>query len=580
MGDGFYYFSCVVGVEDDRRGKEMGESTREDYEPHLWTGGGRLVVKAKSTAKGRSSGAASKMKEGGESQKIKKFPPVEPKQVGEVWVEGDKAHSNDEEWHRASNAMPKRRAQSPHKPRPLVKANLGWERGASSTRGDADNQQRSTLKASIHSKGKAKLCKFFNVEERAGSKGFVHRGSSVTVFPSNPVTREKGLNSVGTRGMMVVENFEVSYSPHSQSSLSIPFPLGLALPPLSPSDPVLPNSVIQSQYPMKSRVISEMFFKKIDDGALCQDSIGNPNLDVVESQLTCLNQMSEGINSLKTMPNTPIEAPNLVIVSQGEAEFSPLEQILHWYLRPVGTGMEEVCDEGLLVVSSQLGIRRVLFACRTSAKLKEWNKNSFGVLKERKKSILSEIANIDAVEQEGVLSFEFSAQRALRKGKLEELILKEEIHWRQKGSSIPFLFTIVVDVLSRMLLRAEERSLLEGFSVDYLISWDVVCKPKAKGGLGFGKISLRNLALLGKWLWRYPRESSALWHQVILSIYGTHSNGWDANTIEMGKEFTFGKTCGGGPTFGIPDPRLFRVVTIKIFSYLQFWFFSPLLLEL
>ena len=45
----------------------------------------------------------------------------------------------------------------------------------------------------------------------------------------------------------------------------------------------------------------------------------------------------------------------------------------------------------------------------------------------------NEIANIDAVEQEGVLSSELSAQRALRKGELEELILREEIYWRQKG---------------------------------------------------------------------------------------------------------------------------------------------------
>ena len=44
----------------------------------------------------------------------------------------------------------------------------------------------------------------------------------------------------------------------------------------------------------------------------------------MESQLTCLNQMSKGINSLKTMPSTPIEAPNLVIVSQGDAEFFPM----------------------------------------------------------------------------------------------------------------------------------------------------------------------------------------------------------------------------------------------------------------
>ena len=47
---------------------------------------------------------------------------------------------------------------------------------------------------------------------------------------------------------------------------------------------------------------------------------------------------------------------------------------------------------------------------------------------------------------------------------------------------------------------------------DHLVSWDVVCTSKAKGGLGFGKISLRNLAFLGKWLWRYPREGSTLWY--------------------------------------------------------------------
>ncbi|RVW46162.1 Transposon TX1 uncharacterized 149 kDa protein [Vitis vinifera] len=53
---------------------------------------------------------------------------------------------------------------------------------------------------------------------------------------------------------------------------------------------------------------------------------------------------------------------------------------------------------------------------------------------------------------------------------------------------------------------------------DHLVSWDVVCNPKVKEGLGFRKISLRNLALLGKWSWRYPREGSTLWHQVILSF--------------------------------------------------------------
>ncbi|RVW46183.1 hypothetical protein CK203_076164 [Vitis vinifera] len=65
---------------------------------------------------------------------------------------------------------------------------------------------------------------------------------------------------------------------------------------------------------------------------------------------------------------------------------------------------------------------------------------------------------------------------------------------------------------------------------------------------------------------------SALWHQVILSIYGSHSNGWDANTSQMvtscpwkaisqvfqefssftrfvvgnGERIRSGKICGGG----------------------------------
>ena len=46
---------------------------------------------------------------------------------------------------------------------------------------------------------------------------------------------------------------------------------------------------------------------------------------------------------------------------------------------------------------------------------------------------MDEIANIDVIEQEGVLSSDLSVQRVVRKGALEEIILRKEIHWRQKA---------------------------------------------------------------------------------------------------------------------------------------------------
>ncbi|RVW86011.1 Transposon TX1 uncharacterized 149 kDa protein [Vitis vinifera] len=75
-------------------------------------------------------------------------------------------------------------------------------------------------------------------------------------------------------------------------------------------------------------------------------------------------------------------------------------------------------------------MRRLQFV---KANLKEWNKVSFGELNERKKNILNDLANFDAIEQVGGLTSELLVQRTLRKGELEELILREEIHWRQKG---------------------------------------------------------------------------------------------------------------------------------------------------
>ena len=42
------------------------------------------------------------------------------------------------------------------------------------------------------------------------------------------------------------------------------------------------------------------------------------------------------------------------------------------------------------------------------------------------------LANFDAIEQVGDLTSDLLNQRALKKGELEELILRKELHWRQK----------------------------------------------------------------------------------------------------------------------------------------------------
>lgn len=39
--------------------------------------------------------------------------------------------------------------------------------------------------------------------------------------------------------------------------------------------------------------------------------------------------------------------------------------------------------------------------------------------------------------------------------------------------------------------------------------------PKECGGLGVGRIKERNMALLGKWLWRIAVEQDSLWHSII-----------------------------------------------------------------
>ena len=45
----------------------------------------------------------------------------------------------------------------------------------------------------------------------------------------------------------------------------------------------------------------------------------------------------------------------------------------------------------------------------------------------------------------------------------------------------------------------------------HLVNWSTVCTPLSLGGLGIKNLRTFNVALLGKWLWRFRQERDALW---------------------------------------------------------------------
>ncbi|GAU29496.1 hypothetical protein TSUD_360410 [Trifolium subterraneum] len=52
------------------------------------------------------------------------------------------------------------------------------------------------------------------------------------------------------------------------------------------------------------------------------------------------------------------------------------------------------------------------------------------------------------------------------------------------------------------------------------VKWSVVCKDKAKGGLGVRDIRLVNISLLSKWRWRLLQPGRPLWKEVLVAKYG------------------------------------------------------------
>ncbi|KAL0402832.1 UNVERIFIED_CONTAM: LINE-1 retrotransposable element O protein [Sesamum radiatum] len=67
-----------------------------------------------------------------------------------------------------------------------------------------------------------------------------------------------------------------------------------------------------------------------------------------------------------------------------------------------------------------------------------------------------------------------------------------------------------------------------------LKSWNSICQPKSKGGLGFQKFFDFNEALLSKIAWNILQKSDKLWCQILSAKYLRHSADFDSNLQVQG----------------------------------------------
>ena len=95
------------------------------------------------------------------------------------------------------------------------------------------------------------------------------------------------------------------------------------------------------------------------------------------------------------------------------------------------------------------------------------------------------------------------------------------------------LFPIPVDIAIR-IERLQRNFLWGGIDESpkfHLVKWAHVCSPLQFGGLGIRNLRTFNQALLGKWLWRYGRETTRLWRWVIETKYGNDWEGWRTKEV-------------------------------------------------
>lgn len=75
-----------------------------------------------------------------------------------------------------------------------------------------------------------------------------------------------------------------------------------------------------------------------------------------------------------------------------------------------------------------------------------------------------------------------------------------------------------------------------------LVKWEVVQLSKMHGGLGIKNLRIQNNCLLMKWLWRFNKEETPLWKEIIIHKFGQNSP-WCSS--EVNSTYGVGVWSGG-----------------------------------
>lgn len=103
-------------------------------------------------------------------------------------------------------------------------------------------------------------------------------------------------------------------------------------------------------------------------------------------------------------------------------------------------------------------------------------------------------------------------------------------------SNLPVYYLIIFKIPERIAQELEslQKQFLWRGNANFkhhFITWEIASRPKKGGGLIIGGIRKRNIALLGKWLWRFPLEQSLLEASIIRSKFRHGIDGWNSSHL-------------------------------------------------